>query len=208
MDPDTSTNDMQHMEEDVLRQLMEFNALKVEEEGANTSSTSKSNKIQDIDHQLHQRASLMQYRPGSVRGDFSSGSGSTNRSSISSMMSSAFANFSLDDFLDLDKPQNAISEDQKLRGQFANRMFTKMYSRGVKPYDYVFSRGNFIGDVSVAVDSLTKETIVREEHLNCATLTAGPEGCVVVAISKGALVSFLNDSPGLLMCLLGTQVIV
>ena len=44
--------------------------------------------------------------------------------------------------------------------------------------------------------------------LHTSTLTAGPEGCIVLVFPKETLTGFLDAYPGLLLSLLGTQVIV
>lgn len=48
-----------------------------------------------------------------------------------------------------------------------------------------------------------------EEHLvHSSTLAAGREGCVVLVFPKASLIPFLDEYPGLLLSLLGTQVVV
>mmetsp|Transcript_31615 Transcript_31615/g.52175 ORF Transcript_31615/g.52175 Transcript_31615/m.52175 type:complete len:1449 (+) Transcript_31615:454-4800(+) len=44
--------------------------------------------------------------------------------------------------------------------------------------------------------------------VHTSTLTAGKEGCVVLVFPKGSLIPFLDEYPGLLLSLLGTQVVV
>lgn len=44
--------------------------------------------------------------------------------------------------------------------------------------------------------------------MHTSTLTAGKEGCVVLVFPKGSLIPFLDEYPGLLLSLLGTQVVV
>jgi hypothetical protein len=39
-------------------------------------------------------------------------------------------------------------------------------------------------------------------------LTAGKDGCVVLVFPKASLIPFLDEFPGLLLSLLGTQVVV
>jgi hypothetical protein len=46
----------------------------------------------------------------------------------------------------------------------------------------------------------------REGHTS--TLIAGKEGCVVLVFEKASLIPFLDEYPGLLLSLLGTQVVV
>lgn len=48
-----------------------------------------------------------------------------------------------------------------------------------------------------------------EEHLvHSSTLAAGKEGCVVLVFPRASLIPFLDEYPGLLLSLLGTQVVV
>ena len=61
-------------------------------------------------------------------------------------------------------------------------------------------------------DSLL-ETIIHEQEgdhhiMHSSTLTAGKDGCVVLLFPKLALIPFLDEYPGLLLSLLGTQVVV
>jgi CRP-like cAMP-binding protein len=44
--------------------------------------------------------------------------------------------------------------------------------------------------------------------VHSSTLTAGKDGCVVLVFPKSTLIPFLDDYPGLLLSLLGTQVVV
>jgi hypothetical protein len=44
--------------------------------------------------------------------------------------------------------------------------------------------------------------------VHTSTLTAGKEGCVVLVFPKATLIPFLDEYPGLLLSLLGTQVVV
>lgn len=61
-------------------------------------------------------------------------------------------------------------------------------------------------------DNLTDMVIHEQEgdsHIvHSSTLTAGNDGCVVLAFPKESLIPFLDDYPGLLLSLLGTQVVV
>mmetsp|Transcript_19924 Transcript_19924/g.43481 ORF Transcript_19924/g.43481 Transcript_19924/m.43481 type:complete len:91 (+) Transcript_19924:3-275(+) len=41
-----------------------------------------------------------------------------------------------------------------------------------------------------------------------STLAAGKDGCVVLGFPKSSLIPFLDEHPGLLLSLLGTQVVV
>jgi hypothetical protein len=49
----------------------------------------------------------------------------------------------------------------------------------------------------------------EEEHVyHSSTLAAGKEGCVVLVFPKSSLIPFMDEHPGLLLSLLGTQVVV
>jgi hypothetical protein len=57
------------------------------------------------------------------------------------------------------------------------------------------------------------ELVIHEQEgdhhiMHSSTLTAGKTGCVVLLFPKAALIPFLDDYPGLLLSLLGTQVVV
>jgi CRP-like cAMP-binding protein len=48
-----------------------------------------------------------------------------------------------------------------------------------------------------------------DSHIvHTSTLTAGKDGCVVLVFPKQSLIPFLDEYPGLLLSLLGTQVVV
>jgi len=61
-------------------------------------------------------------------------------------------------------------------------------------------------------DNLTDMVIHEQEgdsHIvHSSTLTAGNDGCVVLVFPKESLIPFLDEYPGLLLSLLGTQVVV
>lgn len=61
-------------------------------------------------------------------------------------------------------------------------------------------------------DNLTDMVIHEQEGdshvVHSSTLTAGNNGCVVLIFPKESLIPFLDDYPGLLLSLLGTQVVV
>lgn len=51
--------------------------------------------------------------------------------------------------------------------------------------------------------------VKEEEHVyHSSTLAAGKEGCVVLVFPKSSLIPFMDEHPGLLLSLLGTQVVV
>jgi hypothetical protein len=61
-------------------------------------------------------------------------------------------------------------------------------------------------------ETITEQTIHEDEDnvhiVHTSTLTAGPDGCVVLVFPKSSLIPFLDQYPGLLLSLLGTQVVV
>mmetsp|Transcript_13476 Transcript_13476/g.20503 ORF Transcript_13476/g.20503 Transcript_13476/m.20503 type:complete len:1321 (-) Transcript_13476:84-4046(-) len=95
--------------------------------------------------------------------------------------------------------------------RFTNKVFNRLYDRDDLTSDFVFSRGNFLGDVSRIVGDLAKtnnSVAVGGTDTHQSTLIAGNEGCVAVSISKENLKTYLDNNPGLLLCLLGTEVVV
>ena len=58
---------------------------------------------------------------------------------------------------------------------------------------------------------MNKMTIFEQEgdqHIvHSSTLAAGKDGCVVLVFPKASLILFLDEYPGLLLSLLGTQVV-
>jgi hypothetical protein len=57
-------------------------------------------------------------------------------------------------------------------------------------------------------DMIIHEQEADSQILHSSTLTAGKEGCVVLVFPKASLIPFLDEYPGLLLSLLGTQVVV
>jgi CRP-like cAMP-binding protein len=62
-------------------------------------------------------------------------------------------------------------------------------------------------------DSVVSDMVIHEQEedhyiMHSSTLTAGKEGCVVLVFPKSSLIPFLDEYPGLLLSLLGTQVVV
>lgn len=68
------------------------------------------------------------------------------------------------------------------------------------------------GDNVEGKDDTITEVIQEEEGLeqisHSSTLTAGKDGCVVLVFPKSSIIPFLDQYPGLLLSLLGTQVVV
>lgn len=62
-------------------------------------------------------------------------------------------------------------------------------------------------------DSVVSDMVIHEQEedhyiMHSSTLTAGKDGCVVLVFPKSALIPFMDEYPGLLLSLLGTQVVV
>lgn len=72
--------------------------------------------------------------------------------------------------------------------------------------------GKTEGDQNFLNRNMTDMVIHEQEEdsqiLHSSTLTAGKEGCVVLVFPKASLIPFLDEYPGLLLSLLGTQVVV
>lgn len=70
----------------------------------------------------------------------------------------------------------------------------------------------FGDNVEGSDDTVTQLTIQEEEgaeHVtHSSTLTAGKDGCVVLVFPRTSIIPFLDQYPGLLLSLLGTQVVV
>lgn len=67
-------------------------------------------------------------------------------------------------------------------------------------------------DTERLMESLSDLVIHEQEGdhriMHSSTLTAGKDGCVALVFPKSALIPFLDEYPGLLLSLLGTQVVV
>ena len=116
------------------------------------------------------------------------------------------------------------------RDRFANKILRKLYSRHAYTENIVFSRGNFLCDFSrlvsgdLAKNSFDSETandtpsrshsrssigsLLGDHHCHTSNLIAGPNGCLVMVFPRDALISFLDNNPGVLLSLLGTQAVV
>uniref|UniRef100_A0A7R9WNL8 Uncharacterized protein n=1 Tax=Craspedostauros australis TaxID=1486917 RepID=A0A7R9WNL8_9STRA len=72
--------------------------------------------------------------------------------------------------------------------------------------------GSTITGGSGIMENLTDMVISEQggdkQIVHTSTLTAGKEGCVVLVFPKANLIPFLDEYPGLLLSLLGTQVVV
>lgn len=118
--------------------------------------------------------------------------------------------------------------------RLANKQLTNLYNKhSYMLKNLVFSRGHFLGDISKMMagllssdsdnmqnfDEHNKEiteqlfdlTIPEIEHdesiIHDSTLSAGKDGCLVLEFSKHRLIPFFDEHPGLLLSLLGTNVV-
>jgi hypothetical protein len=112
------------------------------------------------------------------------------------------------------------------RDRFANKVLARLYARHAYTEHLVFSRGTFLCDTSrmVSGDLATIDTaasdhesstnrmsigsVVGDHHCHTSNLMAGPQGCVVMVFPRSTLVPFLDNNPGVLLCLLGTKAVV
>lgn len=122
-----------------------------------------------------------------------------------------------------------ITRRKSTRQRFTNKIFSRLYMSSEKEYGHFeFTRGNFVGDVSRIVGDLaisasdlqsrrdlmssqrpsSNSSKLEREERNRSSLVAGKKGCVVVSIRKENLRKYLDNNPGLLLCLLGTEVVV
>jgi hypothetical protein len=144
----------------------------------------------------------------------------------------------MDDFLTPTNKEDSAEHHavSRYRDRFANKILRKLYSRHAYTENLVFSRGNFLCDVTrmvsgdlaknayedtVSTTTTTDHVTARrarsrsstgssmgDHHCHTSNLIAGPQGCVVMTFPRAALVSFLENNPGILLCLLGTQAVV
>ncbi|KAL3945143.1 MAG: hypothetical protein SGBAC_000746 [Bacillariaceae sp.] len=133
--------------------------------------------------------------------------------------------------------RSALQRKESVRARFENKVLGRIHSREAYTGGLVFSRGHFLGDISrmfyghvntelnssqskmgaanfdLSLDSMHDKVIQddeSDEHRegHTSTLIAGKEGCVVLVFDKVSLIPFLDEYPGLLLSLLGTQVVV
>jgi hypothetical protein len=90
-------------------------------------------------------------------------------------------------------------------------LFTAVDSQGDQSFPvYGFgdkTEGNKDGGEHLS-DMVIHEVDDDSHVVHSSTLTAGKDGCVVLVFPKSSLIPFLDDYPGLLLSLLGTQVVV
>ena len=63
-------------------------------------------------------------------------------------------------------------------------------------------------EISLSVAEMVIHEQGNHNIMHSSTLTAGKEGCVVLVFPKSSFGPFLDEYPGLLLSLLGTQVVV
>mmetsp|Transcript_24420 Transcript_24420/g.70318 ORF Transcript_24420/g.70318 Transcript_24420/m.70318 type:complete len:702 (+) Transcript_24420:185-2290(+) len=64
------------------------------------------------------------------------------------------------------------------------------------------------GLASASVPTMVVNGLEEERVYHSSTLAAGKDGCVVLVFPKSSLIPFMDEHPGLLLSLLGTQVVV
>eukprot|EP00549_Striatella_unipunctata_P000159 CAMPEP_0118677008 /NCGR_PEP_ID=MMETSP0800-20121206/2376_1 /TAXON_ID=210618 ORGANISM="Striatella unipunctata, Strain CCMP2910" /NCGR_SAMPLE_ID=MMETSP0800 /ASSEMBLY_ACC=CAM_ASM_000638 /LENGTH=687 /DNA_ID=CAMNT_0006572609 /DNA_START=186 /DNA_END=2249 /DNA_ORIENTATION=- len=106
------------------------------------------------------------------------------------------------------------------RDRFANKVLGRLYARKAYTAGLIFSRGHFLSDTSRMVsgslahlraDSLEEGGQLKREpehHCHSSNMAAGPDGCVVMVFPRNSMIAFLDANPGVLLTLLGTQVVV
>jgi hypothetical protein len=112
------------------------------------------------------------------------------------------------------------------RDRFANKVLARLYSRRAYTSGLVFSRGILLSDTSRMVSgdlaninksvgghvrgrsSIGSTGGGADHHCHTSNLVAGLEGCVAMIFPRATLVPFLDSNPGVLLGLLGTQVVV
>jgi len=125
-----------------------------------------------------------------------------------------------------EQPKDILPKEERVRNtrdRFANKVLARLYSRRAYTRGLVFSRGNLLSDTSRMVsgnlayihhtgrqESMNSIThgLAGDHHCHTSNMVAGPEGCVVMIFPRSTLVSFLDGNPGVLLSLLGTQVVV
>lgn len=108
-------------------------------------------------------------------------------------------------------------EEQKRdsRDRFMNKVLARLYARRAFTAGLVFSRGNFLCDTTRMVSgSLAfiegkdlNNSAATENHVHSSSIIAGQEGCLVMEFPRSKFISFLDAYPGVLLSLLGTQVV-
>ena len=99
--------------------------------------------------------------------------------------------------------------------RFCNQSLAALYQRKAYTAGLIFSRGNFLSDTTRMIcgsladtcrDSRSVTSHVFDVH--SSNLVAGANGCEVLLFPKSAMINFFDSNPGVLMSLLGTQVVI
>ncbi|KAG7350581.1 metallo-beta-lactamase superfamily protein [Nitzschia inconspicua] len=97
------------------------------------------------------------------------------------------------------------------RDKFANKVLARLYSRRAYTEHLIFSRGNFLCDTSRMVSGDPANAMgsgAPADHYHTSNMMAGHDGCLAYVIPRSSLVPFLDSNPGVLLSLLGSQVVV
>ncbi len=80
----------------------------------------------------------------------------------------------------------------------------------VEEFDCGFNNNDDVRSLdAMTLDAMTIHELEGSQHTaHTSTLAAGKDGCVVLVLPKASLILFLDQHPGLLLSLLGTQVVV
>jgi hypothetical protein len=125
-----------------------------------------------------------------------------------------------------DQSRDLLPKEERMRNtrdRFANKVLARLYSRRAYTSGLVFSRGHLLSDTSRMVSGNLAHIhhtgrqesmgsiahgLSGDHHCHTSNMVAGPDGCVVMVFPRSSLVQFLDGNPGVLLSLLGTQVVV
>ncbi|KAG7361520.1 metallo-beta-lactamase superfamily protein [Nitzschia inconspicua] len=173
-------------------------------------STTEAHDFAKLSMTLRKRAELLTKQRG-PSSDASMGSSHDDFSHDSS------SHFSLDDDGGGDGKDHwgSLTRRRSSRARFANKMVEGLYAATDASADQsfpVYGFGDKSDDEEKAAEHITNLVIHEVDDGNhvvhSSTLTAGKDGCVVLLFPKSTLIPFLDEYPGLLLSLLGTQVVV
>ena len=133
------------------------------------------------------------------------------------------------------KIRRRVLRRRSSRDRFANKVLGKLNLTNNLVFSRGTFLGNVSKMVAKRLDSSEKDNVVTDPYLgygygmeatnienemiiqeregdnadfHSSTLAAGKYGCVVVIFPKASLITFLDEYPGLLLSLLGTQVMI
>lgn len=187
-------------------------------------------KLNSIKNSFKKRANLLSI-PGALTTEASSDSSSGLEMTSDSSLGASTSDSS--SVAEMNKRQ--VARRRSSRDRFANKILGN--SAYLTTTGLVFSKGHFLGDVSKMVakrlSSSKKEEEFRDDYdygygggnredmqmvihekeddkivVHDTSLLAGNGGSVVLSFPKSSLITFLDEYPGLLLSLLGTQVVV